>query len=154
MNSKLPLLLLLLVFAGTSKCQQLQLITAKLKPVFNTNASYDRGKVLYKMECMSCHQASGEGVAYINPAITNNAVVQGAKDKLINLVLNGIYSQTKDVQNGYTNNMPGHHYLSNQQIADLLTFLRQNFGNKAEPVFANEVASVRLISSDKKTKRK
>jgi hypothetical protein len=39
--------------------------------------------------------------------------------------------------------MPPHAFLSDEQVAQLLTFLRQNFGNHANPVEAGEVAEVR-----------
>jgi hypothetical protein len=43
----------------------------------------------------------------------------------------------------YQNEMPGHAFLSDNEVADLLSFLRQAFGNRADPITVSEVARQR-----------
>ncbi len=43
----------------------------------------------------------------------------------------------------YDDEMPQYSYLSDREIADLLTYIRQNFGNDASAVSPEEVAEVR-----------
>jgi mono/diheme cytochrome c family protein len=62
---------------------------------------------------------------------------------LINIVLNGM--QGSIVVNGetYINAMPQHGFLSDQEVANVLTYIRQNFGNKASEVTTAEVSRMR-----------
>lgn len=68
--------------------------------------------------------------------------VLGAKTPLINIVLDGMQG-VKIAGKTYLNIMPSHDYLTNQEIADVLTYVRNNFGNKASAITVADVASVR-----------
>ena len=102
-----------------------------------------RGKIVYNSICLSCHMAKGEGVPRLNPPLINTSYVLGDKAALIKIVLNGF---NEDVQiNGqtYSNTMTPHSDLKDQQIADVLTYVRKSFGNKASSVTASDVKKVR-----------
>ena len=101
------------------------------------------GKSVYEKTCLTCHQANGGGVPHMNPPLAHAAFVIGDKEKLIQWVLLG--STTKVPIDGkyYSNNMPPQAALSNQDIADVLTFIRTNFDNKASGITADEVKYVR-----------
>src|SRR5262245_15616603 len=103
----------------------------------------ERGKKVYSLYCMSCHQVDGGGVPKLNPPLIKTARVAGNKTKLIQIILKGM--DTHEEINGevYTNNMAPLEYLTDQQIADVLTYVRRSFGNKASVVTAAEVKSVR-----------
>jgi mono/diheme cytochrome c family protein len=109
-------------------------------------ASIANGKKLYTQYCVTCHQADGKGVPAMNPPLINTTYVLGDKIKLIQIVLNGF---NEDVQiNGqtYSNNMTPHAFMKDQEIADVLTYVRNSFGNKASLVSATLVRNVRLIN--------
>ena len=94
--------------------------------------------------------ADGGGVPHMNPPLGNTPFVLGDKTDLIKIVLNGF---NEDVQiNGktYSNNMTPHGDLTDQQIADVLTYVRNSFGNKASAITADEVKKARMISPIKK----
>ncbi|MFP5040003.1 c-type cytochrome [Parasediminibacterium sp. JCM 36343] len=106
-------------------------------------ASAQRGAGVYKTECLSCHQADGGGVPHLNPPLYENTDVVGDKKKIISIVLKGMTDRIPIDGEYYGNNMASHANLTNQQIADVLTYIRASFGNKASAVTAEDVKAVR-----------
>lgn len=107
------------------------------------SAGMEEGQALYTEHCLVCHQQTGGGVSGLNPPLKGTDYVLGAKDRLVGILLHG--SNTGLEINGvtYSNAMPGFAMLNDTQLALLATFIRNNFGNSAEPVTADEVAAVR-----------
>ena len=79
----------------------------------------------------------------MNPPLIRTKWVLGPKDQLIGVVMKGIKEPLVIGDDEYYNPMPPHTYMTDQDIADVLTFVRNSFGNKASPVSVNEVKSVR-----------
>jgi mono/diheme cytochrome c family protein len=104
--------------------------------------SMDSGKVVYSNQCLSCHQANGMGITGINPQLSGK-LVTGDKTKLISIIVNG--QNTHEEINGkiFQNTMPANPEIKDQEIADVLTFIRNSFGNKASSVKVSEVKSAR-----------
>jgi mono/diheme cytochrome c family protein len=102
-----------------------------------------RGKKVYDKECLSCHQADGGGVPRLNPPLAESSWVVGDKGKIILIVLNGMADRIPIDGEYYSNTMASHRHLTDLQIADVLTYIRTNFGNKASAVTAAEVSAVR-----------
>lgn len=111
----------------------------------DSTASFVRGKVLYKSHCMSCHQFDGGGVDNLNPPLIQTSYVLGSKARLINIVLKGFKERVDIEENTYSNNMPPLNYLTDQQIADVLTYVRNDFGNKAPLISASDVKHLRGV---------
>ncbi len=105
--------------------------------------SIDRGKKVYADQCLTCHQADGGGVQSMNPPLTKTKQVLGDKTQLIQLVIKGMNTQTEINGDVYHNIMPPHDYMTDQQIADVLTYIRNSFGNKAKAITEAEVKAVR-----------
>jgi mono/diheme cytochrome c family protein len=118
------------------------LATAQQTPGAGLAASIARGKTLYEQQCLSCHMVDGSGVPSMNPPLIKTSFVLGPKAALIKVVINGM-SQTEVDDNTYTNNMPPHPDLTDQQIADVLTYIRHNFGNKATQITVADVKAAR-----------
>lgn len=107
------------------------------------SASIARGKVLYATYCLTCHQADGGGVPNMNPPLIQTSYVLGNQQRLIKIVLNG-FSERVDIDgDAYSNNMPALNFLKDQQVADVLTYIRNDFGNKASAVKDSEVKKVK-----------
>ncbi len=106
-------------------------------------ASMARGQAVYQKECLSCHQADGGGVQHLNPPLFESTDVVGDKKKIISIVLKGMTDRIPIDGEYYSNNMAPHAELSNQKIADVLTFIRASWGNKASAVTVAEVQAVR-----------
>lgn len=101
------------------------------------------GKKVYDMYCLACHQADGNGVPRLNPPLAGTVYVTGSKTRLIDIVLKGLTDPLEINGEEYNNPMAAHSFLTDQQIADVLTYIRNSFGNKAGIVTAAEVKKQR-----------
>lgn len=113
-------------------------------PTTPLTASIARGQRVYRNVCLTCHQADGGGVPNMNPPLSKS-YVQGDKKRLINIVLNGLNGPNEIDGVTYRNNMPAQAYLTDLNVADVLTYVRNNFGNKASGVSADEVHALREV---------
>ena len=104
--------------------------------------SMDSGKIVYSNKCLSCHQSNGLGIEGINPPL-NGKLVTGNKTKLIGMIVNGQHSQREIDGKLYQNIMHGNVEIKDQEIAYLLTFIRNSFGNRASSVKVTEVILAR-----------
>ncbi len=140
----LSLLLCLSSFANA----QTKPKTATKKPAVKTDltARMLSGKTVYNKSCLSCHQADGAGVQRLNPPLINTDYVLGDKKRLIDIVLNGFNEEVEINGEYYNNAMPPHNFLNDQEIADVLTYVRNSFGNKATPIDVSEVTAVRTVN--------
>lgn len=103
------------------------------------------GKRVFVKYCITCHQADGGGVPNMTPPLIQTSFVLGDKGKLIDIVLNGLKNVDIDDET-YNNPMPAlGSVLKDQEIADVLTYVRNSFGNKASAVTAGEVKVVRNL---------
>lgn len=106
-------------------------------------ASIARGKELYLFQCLACHQIDGGGVPHLNAPLDGSASVKGKdKAKLIKIVLNGLKGEEIEGES-YSNVMAPHKELTDQQIADILTYVRNSWSNKSSQVTPAEVKAVR-----------
>ncbi|MDN5215328.1 cytochrome c [Fulvivirgaceae bacterium BMA12] len=113
-------------------------------PVSLVQTEPSMGEKIYNQFCMVCHMKDGSGVPVLNPPLIKSEWVNGDKDQLIKIVLNGSEGGKYPV-NGetYTNAMTPHNFLSDEKIAAVLTFVRSNFENNSDEVTPAEVAAAR-----------
>ncbi|MEO5891160.1 MAG: c-type cytochrome [Ferruginibacter sp.] len=118
--------------------------TTKAKPAtaISLSSSIAAGKKIYTQYCLSCHQADGGGVQNMNPPLIKTSYVNGDKSKLISVILNGLGREEIDGET-YTNVMAPYNFLTDKQVADVLTFVRNSFRNKAGVISADDVKLVR-----------
>jgi mono/diheme cytochrome c family protein len=107
------------------------------------SASIARGKIVYSKICVTCHMADGLGAGAMNPPLAKTVYVLGAKPKLAAIVLNGFNESIEIDGNTFSNVMPSQDFLKDQEIADVLTYVRHSFGNKASAVTVAEVKKAR-----------
>lgn len=103
-----------------------------------------RGKIVYDAYCSSCHQSDGGGVPRMNPPLINTKYVLGDSKQLITIILNGLNTPIEIDGEEYENPMASHSYLTDVQIADVLTFIRNSFGNKASVIQPKEIKLLRI----------
>lgn len=90
------------------------------------------GKALFLKNCAACHQPSGKGIPGAFPALAGNAFVQGKAGDVATVLLKG------------RGGMPDFSdTLNDRDIATVLSFVRNNWGNKAEPLTAADVLALR-----------
>lgn len=136
----------LLLFTGNSLFAQTKkssVVKPETASASDLQASIKRGKVIYASYCLTYHQADGGGVPNLNPPLIQTSYVLGKKEPLIKIVLNGFTEHVDIDGESYSNNMPPLNLLKDQQIADVLTYIRNNFDNKADAVLPSEVQKVR-----------
>jgi alcohol dehydrogenase (quinone), cytochrome c subunit len=106
------------------------------------------GAAIYASDCASCHGFDANGFASYMPAIAGNPVVLDENpSSLINVVLNGsVPLVPKGTPEAY--HMPQfRQQLSDQDAADVITFMRNRWGNQAPAVTAAEVAKLRKATN-------
>lgn len=132
----LLLLVIVSAFASSTNREVLQQSTLK--------ASIDRGKVIYLQRCMACHQVDGGGVPRLNPPLDGASAVKGNdKLKLVRIIIKGMIDRVEIDGEYYDNNMSANPDLTDTQIADVLTYIRNSWGNKASAVTVAEVKAAR-----------
>lgn len=97
------------------------------------------GKALYERECLACHMRDGRGVPGMNPPLVASPWVVGSPDVLAGFVLTGGFGP--DVL------MAPFDYLSDEELAALLSYVRDAFGDGAGPLDASVVAAARAQTS-------
>src|SRR5690606_27242624 len=100
------------------------------------------GKILYQRNCSACHLQNGEGLPGVFPPLANSDYLMAREDKGAGIIIHGLSG--KIVVNGveYDGIMP-RMALSDDEIASVLTFVRNSWNNNGDLVTASEVAAVR-----------
>ena len=107
------------------------------------STSQGKGADIYAQYCATCHQAQGGGVPGEFPPLTNSTWIMGDKGRLIRTILHGVQGPTEIKGEQYDEIMPGHAFLEDEDVATLLTYIRNSFDNIAEHVHEAEVRLVR-----------
>ena len=154
MNLFIRLLFLVVFFVGSCKNSGENLKDRKnqaqvqaIETAVTENPDDDvmkRGQNVYNQACLVCHQVNGSGVPMMYPPIQESEIIAGDHEKLIKLVLEGMSGPIEIKGEQYNSTMPPQKdILNDQQISDLLTFLRRSFGNSADAISEKEVARIR-----------
>jgi mono/diheme cytochrome c family protein/glucose/arabinose dehydrogenase len=117
---------------------------AYLKKVVSTGpAVVSPGQAIYEALCLNCHQAAGQGLAGVYPPLAKSDWVAGDVQTLIKITMHGLAGPTKVQGKEYGLVPMPPMGLDDQQLADVLTYVRSAFGNKAPSVKPDEVKAVR-----------
>ncbi len=101
------------------------------------------GQAIYEALCLNCHQAAGQGLTGVYPPLAKSEWVAGDATPLIKVVMHGLAGPTKVQGKDYGVVPMPPMGLDDQQLADVLTYVRSAFGNQASAVKAEEVKAVR-----------
>lgn len=104
--------------------------------------SLELGQSVYEQYCLACHQADGSGVPGLYPPLKDTEWVSGDKEPLIDVILNGLSGPIEVHGETYNQEMAAHGFLSDEEIAAVLTYCRQEFTG-AGPIYTSEVARQR-----------
>jgi mono/diheme cytochrome c family protein len=99
---------------------------------FDLPASIERGKSIYEAQCITCHMAEGEGIASVFPPLAK-ADYLNDKNRLVKVVLQGVRGEMNVNGTDYNGEMTGFS-LSDQEAADVLNYICNTWGNKAEAI--------------------
>lgn len=106
------------------------------------------GKKVYATICQACHQPTGQGMPGIFPQLAGSEWVQGNEERIILIVLHGLHGPITVEGKQYDNVMAAlGSAMKDDQVAHVLTYIRQEWGNNAPEVKAETVARVRAEHS-------
>jgi mono/diheme cytochrome c family protein len=94
--------------------------------------SIKRGNEVYAQYCQNCHMEDGLGVAGINPPVAQSDFIKKPAKELINNILKGQSGGMSVNGVQFNASMPAQEYLTDVQIADVLNFVRNSWGNKVK----------------------
>jgi len=101
------------------------------------------GKKLYAGTCSTCHQNEGQGMEGVFPPLAKSDFLMADKKRSIEIILNGLSGKVTVNGKEYNSVMPSMSQLNDDEIANILTFIRNSWGNKGDAVSATEVKEVR-----------
>jgi mono/diheme cytochrome c family protein len=112
------------------------------------------GEQIYEMACLPCHQPEGKGLPGVYPPLAGSDWVRGDKARIIKVVLHGLTGPVTVAGQNFGHlpssvPMPSLGGLTDEQIADVLTFVRAGYGQQSSPVTAAEVKAVRAAAGNR-----
>ena len=111
------------------------------------------GEMIYEMACLPCHQPEGKGLPGVYPPLAGSEWVRGDAARLIKIVLHGLQGPITVAGQNFGGPgavpMPALGGLTDEQVADVLTFVRGTFGPNAAPVKAAEVQAIRAAAGSR-----
>ncbi len=135
-------------FAASKR--EAELVAAKEKAIASNpqianitkDIQIERGKKVFLTSCFACHMANGEGLPGVFPPLANSDYLKADKERAIKVVLKGLSGPITVNGKPYNNLMPPQEY-TDDQVADVLTYVMNTWGNALGGVTATEVKRVR-----------
>ena len=116
---------------------------SSFKPqTFDLKASIERGKEVYTAYCQACHMEDGQGLEGAFPPVAKSDYLMADKKRSIEQILYGVKGEMKVNAKTYDGEMPESD-LRDEQVSDVLNYIRNSFGNKGAAVTAAEVKALR-----------
>ncbi len=106
-----------------------------------------RGAAVYARTCIACHQPTGLGLPPVFPPLANAPIAVGNPELPVKFILQGLMGPITVNGMTYNSMMPPVVGVTDEDIADVLTYVRQSFGNQANPVTAAQVKAVRAATA-------
>lgn len=116
---------------------------------------FNKGKAIYARDgfCTTCHQPDGKGLTASGfPPLTNSNWVLGNQDRMIKIVLKGLYGPLEVQGKKYSGQVPMTPFggmLNDEEVAAVITYVRNSFGNNAPAVSPARVKQVRAATKSK-----
>ncbi len=104
------------------------------------------GKAQYNGTCSVCHQPNGEGLPDVFPPLAQSDWLMKDRERAIGVVLNGLTGKVSVNGKDFNSVMPPMSQLSNDEIANILTYVTNEWGNSGPAVTPGEVAKVRALT--------
>jgi mono/diheme cytochrome c family protein len=110
----------------------------------NMTKSIAKGKTVYANNCMNCHMEDGKGLEGAFPPVAKSDYLKRAPKDLISVILKGQTGELKVNGVVYNGMMPAQDYLSDEEIADVLNYINNSWGNKnMKPILPSQVKLLR-----------
>jgi nitrite reductase (NO-forming) len=106
----------------------------------------EAGGVLFKGTCSTCHQDNGQGLQNVFPPLAKSDYLLGDPQRAIAIVLNGMTGQVTVNGSSYNSVMPPMSQLNDDEVANILTYVLNNWGNNGPAISAEQVAKMRATT--------
>ena len=100
---------------------------------------YTSGKKLYESNCQNCHNTDGAGLALLYPPLTDTLFLQKNKKQLACYIKHGLNGTITVDGKTFNGQMPANHQLTDIEIAEIITYITNSFGNNQKIYLASEV---------------
>ena len=104
---------------------------------------FDSGKQTYAGLCTACHQPTGKGLEGLAPPLAESEWVLGDPERIVKVVMHGLRGPIKVKGVAYSYDMPAAGFLTDEQIAGVLTYIRREWDHEAAPVPLDLVQKIR-----------
>ena len=99
----------------------------------------EKGKLVFMQTCAVCHQTNGQGLPQVFPPLAGSDFLMADKARSIRIVLRGMSGPISVNGTTYDSVMPPVVQLTDEQVANVLTYVRNSWGNTGEAVAPDEV---------------
>ena len=106
----------------------------------------DAGRALFNGTCSVCHQASGEGLANVFPPLAKSDFLAADLNRGIGIVLNGRSGAVTVNGQDFNSVMPPMSQLNDDEVAHILTFVLNSWGNPGGQISSDKVAEIRATT--------
>jgi mono/diheme cytochrome c family protein len=116
----------------------------------NLLSAYRKGRDQYAVSCGACHQADGKGLANMAPTLAKSDWVTGDAKRLIGVAVHGLMGPIKvngKLVEGVPPIMPPHGFMKDEQLAGILTYVRNAWGNRAGLISIEDITGYRKTES-------
>ncbi|MEY4939955.1 MAG: hypothetical protein RIQ93_1690, partial [Verrucomicrobiota bacterium] len=110
-------------------------------------ARFNRGKQSFTLICAGCHQEHGRGQDGVAPQLVDSEWVEGTPERLVRIVVGGLQGRVRVGRKTFDMEMPALGVLPDEQIADILTYIRRAWDQRADPIDAATVKRIRDAST-------
>lgn len=121
-------------------------LTASVDP-----AVMKRGEAVYNRTCIACHQATGQGIDPVFPPLAGSEWVAKNPSVIVRNIMHGMAGPITVKGKVYNGMMPAVAGVTDADIADVTTYVRNSWGNSASSVTEEEVKAIKAKYADRKT---
>lgn len=141
--------------AGTGGEKKVQALQAQVREAIKSDpkiaaltkeVQLEKGKRVYQQTCFACHQPTGMGLPGVFPPLAKSDFLMADKDRAIRSIIKGLSGPIEVNGKKYNGVMPPV-ALNDEQVANVLTYVKNSWGNSADPVTVEDVRKVRAESA-------
>jgi nitrite reductase (NO-forming) len=138
--------------AGSEAEKKVALLQAQMKEAIQADPKIasltkeiqiEKGKQTYMQTCFVCHQMDGNGIPGQIPPLARSEFLMADEDRAVRIVLQGLSGEITVNDKKFNGTMVPLNYLTDDQVANVLTYVKNSFGNSGDAVSAGLVRRVR-----------
>ena len=126
------------IIAGIVSLLFLLIVSCQSDEQMEFNRYYSSGSLIYQNHCQNCHGTNGEGLQGLIPSLKDSVYLRSNKSTLACLVKYGLKKNVTILKRSYDSEMPPND-LAPIQIANVLTYITNSFGNNMGTINSDEV---------------